>query len=74
MRTIARLGTVVFGLGNGSAEGFLLGFVNVTDSMNGFQLALVNVTRELNGLQVGIVNVARNASGHPVLPIVNWVF
>jgi hypothetical protein len=56
------------------AEGALLGWVNVTDSMNGFQLAAVNYTKRLHGLQIGILNIATEKERWPILPIVNWSF
>jgi len=58
----------------GHSEGFLLGFVNVTEDMNGFQLGLVNMTNHMHGLQIGLVNVIKSKENLPILPIVNWMF
>jgi len=67
---------LAWGLGNScnDAEGFLLGFVNMTTAMNGFQLGFINYTRRLHGLQVGLLNIVKDKEQLPVLPIVNWSF
>jgi hypothetical protein len=56
------------------SRGVQFGFVNYNVAASGLQISFVNYAETLDGLQIGILNIAKNAGGHPVLPLVNWVF
>ena len=71
---MAGLQTGVFNLAGDESEGFMLSFVNSTDSFSGLQIGFLNLTNHLNGLQIGILNIVRKKEKLPIFPIVNWSF
>ena len=62
-----------FRIEEGRFEGVSIATSNyIKGSQHGLTIGIVNYARTLNGVQLGIINIVADATGHPILPLLNW--